>query len=279
MDKLLIIDGTNLLFQMFFGMPSRIINKEGKAIQGTLGFIGALKKIIAKTNPSHLVVLFDDEKGSERTLVNQDYKANRPDYSTLSDQDNPFTQLQDVYNALDYLKIKHTESYMCETDDLIASYALTYGNNLKVVISSFDSDFFQLINENVTIFRYRGDKSVTCDCDYIREKYNICPSVYADFKSLTGDSADNIKGACKVGPKTASQLINAYGSLENLLNNADKIEKSALKQSICECKERLKDNYKIIKLSNCHALPFDISELKYTLPSIPTKDILRAINL
>ncbi len=65
-NKLLIIDGSNLLFQMFFGMPSRIINKDGKAIQGTLGFVGALLKIIRMTNPTHIAVLFDGECENER---------------------------------------------------------------------------------------------------------------------------------------------------------------------------------------------------------------------
>ena len=90
MDKLLIIDGSNLLFQMFFGMPSRIINKDGKAIHGTLGFIGALKKIIKMTNPTHLLVLFDGERGSNRSDINAEYKANRPDYSLVEERENPF---------------------------------------------------------------------------------------------------------------------------------------------------------------------------------------------
>lgn len=69
MDKLLIIDGSNLLFQMFFGMPSRIVNDDGKAIQGTLGFVGALIKIIKMISPTHLLVLFDGQHKSERKKI------------------------------------------------------------------------------------------------------------------------------------------------------------------------------------------------------------------
>lgn len=280
MDKLLIVDGMNLHFQMFFGMPAQIKNKAGVGIWGTLGFIGALLKIIKQTKPTHVAVIFDGEGSLERKQTDENYKANRPNYSTAPEDENPFTQLKDVYNALNYLNIKHCESCGCETDDIIAGYAQTYGKDMQIVISSYDSDFFQLINENVQIFRYRGDKSVICDSGYINEKFNISPNVYADFKSLTGDNADNIKGATKVGPKTASLLINKFGSLQNLLENAEKIEKINLRETIINEKEKLKNNYKIIKLqNNCH-LPFDINELKYSLKEgVTTNLVLKEIGL
>ena len=280
MDKLLIVDGMNLHFQMFFGMPARIKNKAGVGIWGTLGFVGALLKIIKQTKPTHVAVIFDGEGSLERKQTDENYKANRPNYSTAPEDENPFTQLNDVYNALNYLNIKHCESCGCETDDIIAGYAQTYGKDMQIVISSYDSDFFQLINENVQIFRYRGDKSVICDSEYINEKFNISPNVYADFKSLTGDNADNIKGATKVGPKTASLLINKFGSLQNLLENAEKIEKVNLRETIINEKEKLKNNYKIIKLQNNCQLPFDINELKYSLKEgVTTNLVLKEIGL
>ncbi len=279
MDKLLIIDGNNLLFQMFFGMPSRIINKNGKAIQGTLGFVGALLKIIRTQKPTHVAVLFDGDCSQERKNTNADYKANRIDYSKVEDSENPFSQIDDVYKALDFLQIKHTESCGCETDDLIAGYALTYGNDMQVVISSFDSDFFQLITDNVTVLRYRGDNTVICDKQYLQTKFGITPNAYADFKSLTGDSADNIKGANKIGPKTASQLINQFGTLENLLNNTELIAKPAIRNSIEESKQHLKDNYKIIKLNNNCTLPFSLEDLRYDLPAISSREVLQKIGL
>ena len=102
MNRLLIVDGSNLLFQMFFGMPARIVNEQGKAIQGTLGFVGALLKIIRRTEPTHIVVLFDGEHENERSTLDSDYKANRVDYSETPEEETPFSQLPDVYAALDY---------------------------------------------------------------------------------------------------------------------------------------------------------------------------------
>lgn len=279
MNRLLIVDGHNLLFQMFYGMPARIVNDQGKAIQGTLGFVGALLKIIRMVEPTHITVLFDGEHENDRSSLNPDYKANRIDYSETPEEDNPFSQLNDVYAALDFLGIKHAETTSCEADDLIAGYALTYGNESEIIISSFDSDFFQLITDQVSVLRYRGKDTVICTPEYIKEKYGITPTQYADFKSLTGDTADNIKGADKVGLKTAASLLHEFGTLENILVNAENIKKPSVKESIIRNTERLKTNYKIIKLGNTASLPFSLDELVYTYSGITTIDVLRGIGL
>ena len=279
MNRLLIVDGHNLLFQMFYGMPARIVNDQGKAIQGTLGFVGALLKIIRKVEPTHITVLFDGEHENDRSSLNPDYKGNRIDYSEISEEDNPFSQLNDVYAALDFIGIKHAETTSCEADDLIAGYALTYGKESEIIISSFDSDFFQLITDQVSVLRYRGKDTVICTPEYIKEKYGITPTQYADFKSLTGDTADNIKGADKVGLKTAASLLHEFGTLENILANAENIKKPSVKESIIRNTERLKTNYKIIKLGNTASLPFSLDELVYTYSGITTIDILKGIGL
>jgi len=279
MQKLLLVDGSNLLFQMFYGMPSRIIGKDGHAIQGTLGFVGALLKIIRVVRPTHVAVLFDGECKNERKELDHDYKANRPDFSELPEDEVPFSQLPAIYASLDCLGIKHTETTVCETDDIIAGYALNYGRDMDIVISSFDSDFFQLITDRVSILRYRGDNSIICTPDYIREKLGIEPHQYADHKSLTGDSSDNIKGADKVGPKTATALIQEYGTLEGVIENAENIKKPSVKASILASTDRLRLNYKLIKLDGCACLPFCIDELKYTHSGITTTEVLRRIAL
>lgn len=279
MNKLLLVDGMNLLFQMFFGMPARIVNHEGKAIQGTLGFVGALLKIIRMTNPTHVAVLFDGEHQNPRISLDENYKANRPDYSDTPEEETPFSQLPDVYSALDFLGIAHAETATCETDDWIAGYVAKYKPTCEIVISSFDSDFFQLIDDNVKVLRYRGECSTLCDIEYITQKLGISPSLYADFKSLTGDTADNIKGADKVGPKTAAWLINEFGSLENILANAENIPKPTVKQSIISNSERLLKNYQLIKLTGECNLPFELSKLEYSHSGITTTEVLKAIGL
>ena len=281
MKKILIVDGSNLLFQMFFGIPTRIINHEGKAIQGTLGFVGALIKIIRKTDPTHIAVLFDGECQNARKELNADYKANRVDYSEVAEEENPFSQLPDIYAALDYLKIKHMETSTCETDDWIAGYSLTYGQDseTEMVISSFDSDFFQLITEKVSVLRYRGDNTVICTPAYMKEKFGVDPAQYADFKSLVGDTADNIKGADKVGPKTAALLLEGFGTLEGILENTESIKKPSVRESILRDAERLRTNYRLIKLENKVELPFTLDELEYCYGGVTTNEVLKGIGL
>lgn len=279
MSRFLIVDGSNLLFQMFFGMPARIVNEQGKAIQGTLGFVGALLKIIRRTEPTHLVVLFDGEHENSRAALDAGYKANRPDYSWRPEEEVPFSQLPDVCAALDYLGIRHTETTSCEADDVIAGYALTAGQEQEIIISSMDSDFFQLITKRVSVLRYRGKSTVLCTPDYIRERFGITPSQYADFKALTGDAADNIKGADKVGVKTAAFLLNEFGSLESILVNAEKIKKPSVRESILRNTERLRRNDKLIRLDNRAPLPFALSVLKYGDRGITTNEVLKGIGL
>lgn len=277
--RLLIVDGSNLLFQMFYGMPSRIINEQGRPIQGTLGFVGALLKIVRRFEPAWLAVLFDGEHENARAGLNPDYKSNRIDYSEVPEEENPFSQIGDVYAALDYMKIVHAETTDCEADDLIAGYALAYGRGTDIVISSFDSDFFQLLTDRVSVFRYRGKDSVLWTPDSFQEKFGIMPAQYADFKSLTGDGADNIRGAEGIGPKTAASLLNRFGTLETLLLHAEEIRKPSVRESVLRNAQRLRTNYRIIKLDGGSPLPFPLEELEYEPADMTTNHVLKGIGL
>ncbi len=279
--RLLLVDGSNLLFQMFYGMPSRIVNQDGIAYQGVLGFMGALLKIIRMTQPTHVGVLFDGEHENPRSALDADYKANRPDFHQLPEEDTPFSQLPYIYKALAYADICYAETALCEVDDWMAAYVRTYPH-ISIVISSFDSDFFQLISPQVSVLRYRGERTVICNPAYIREKLGIEPWQYADFKAMTGDHADNIKGAGGIGPKTAAELLRTHGDLEGIITQADTIRKPSVRASIKASSERLRHNRQLIALTPnmTSPLPFSLHELAYESPSsVNTRDILHAIGL
>ncbi|MCL2487276.1 MAG: flap endonuclease [Oscillospiraceae bacterium] len=277
--KLLLIDGSNLLCQMFFGMPARITGSHGRAIHGTLGFVGTLIRMIRMTAPTHIAVLFDGEHDNPRSALSAEYKANRTGYADTPDAENPFTQLPDIYAALDFMDIPHTEIDVVEGDDVIAAYALTYGGGIEIVIASLDSDFFQLITGNVTVLRYRGDKTVICDSGWIQEKYGIPPTLYADLKSLTGDASDNIRGAEGIGPKTAAALLRQFGSLQAVLEKADDITKPAIRESVRRNTARLQNNYRLIKLDDRAAMPFSLDALRYTYSGVTTNEVLKGIGV
>ena len=277
MDRLLIVDGHNLLFQMFFGMPTKIVGAKGQAIHGVIGFVGAINRLAEMYNPTHLLVMFDGEKKNPRKDILEEYKANRIDYSTVPDDENPFTQLPYIYEALDYMGIKHTETTDCETDDVIAAYAIKHGKENEVLISSFDSDYFQLINDNVKVIRYRGNSTLLCDKCYIIEKYGIEPSLYLDFKCMVGDTADNIPGIRGIGPKTAEKLINTYGNIDSIRSRSAEIEKEKIRAAIDDGGEIIERNLSLIRLSDCAKLPFTLDEITFTNPRIRTMDVIRGI--
>ena len=169
MEKWMIVDGSNLLFQMFYGMPARITGRNGNAIQGTLGFVGALLKMLRMVSPTHIAVLFDGECANERRELDADYKANRPDYSRMAEEDTPFSQLPDIFAALTQMGIPFAETTDCEADDWIAGYAAALPEDAELVIASQDSDFFQLIGRRVSVLRMAVIRSAVAVVDVVPE--------------------------------------------------------------------------------------------------------------
>lgn len=279
MDRLLIVDGMNLLFQMFYGIPARIPGPDGRPIQGTVGFVGALLKIIRSTEPTHIAVLFDGECANPRTSLDENYKANRPDYSAMPEEEVPFSQLPDIYRALDHLGIPHWETTDCEADDYIAACVRQFGGACRIVIASWDSDLWQLIGENVTVLRYRGEKTQICDMEYLRQRLGIRPEQYADHKALTGDHSDNIRGADKIGPKTAAALLGQFGSLDDILAHPEQIVRPSIRASIEKNAPRLRLNSLLIRLDGTADLPFTMEDLTWQYGGQTTSEVLRSIGL
>lgn len=245
---MLLVDGHNLLFKMFFGMPFPFYNDNNVNITGTVGFVGTVVKMIKYLKSDECLVVFDGE-GSRNVRDDEDYKANRQtDYGSLSDEENPFTQLRFIKAVLDYLNIKWIETDGIECDDYIAIISKNYDG--EVFISSTDTDFYQLVNDRIKIIRFRGKNTVFVDEKFIEEKFSILPSDFALYKALVGDTADNIKGIHKVGPKTAVNIINA---LKN--SNFDKFY-----DIYTDNLETIKHNLNLIELPNS-----TIDLLKYSL--------------
>lgn len=280
MNKLLLVDGSNLLFQMFYGIPSKIIGSQGKPIHGTIGFIGALLRIIRMIEPTHMFVAFDGEICNSRNDLLPEYKGNRPNLSALPEEETPFCQLPDIFAALDYMQIPWAETKDCEADDWLAAYAVQCSADTSITIVSHDSDYFQLINEKVTVLRYRGGKTELWDEDHIRNKFGISACQYADWKAMVGDTADNIRGAEKVGPKTATWLLQQYGTLNAIIQNSNTIPKAHIASSIQTSKDQLLLNLILIRLDGAASLPFSFPSLMWQ-PSVThtTGEILKAIYL
>jgi DNA polymerase-1 len=240
MNRLLPVDGHNLLFKAFYGVPE-IILSNGKPAQGIIGFIGITVKIIRNVKPTHILVVFDPEEKPSRIELYSQYKQNRQDFSKKPERENPFSQLADIKRALDNLGIRFCEQAGCEADDLIASYAAQ--SNGEVVIASTDTDFLQLVNERTSVYRYHGKKSVWFNESMVLQRYGVQPGRFLEYKSLIGDKSDTIAGVKGIGPKTAIKVLDGRRGL-----NAEE-------------REILERNMSLIKLNTEVNKPYQISQL------------------
>lgn len=204
MERVVLVDGHNLLFKMYYGIPNSILNSKGDEIKGLVGFIGSLKKLVDMFRPYCMVVVFDSESSRNSNLdVDYMYKANRIDYGC--DEDNPFTQLSYIYKALDYLGIPYVEVCDNEADDYIASFIMNNKGYLYTIVST-DTDFFQLVDRDVSVYVMNGKRSVLYDEMCVFDRYGVMPSCFVLYKALVGDKSDNIDGIRGIGKVYASRI-------------------------------------------------------------------------
>lgn len=255
MKKIILIDGHNLLFRMFYGIPASIKNSKGREIKGLVGFIGSLKKIVSEFEPYSVFVIFDSETSRKTNLeIDTDYKANRIDYSYVNEEENPFSQLPLIKKALDYLGISYFEVSDNEADDYIASIiSNNYDSSNRYIIVSTDSDFIQLVDDNVFLYVQRGKNSILYDKEAVIKKYNISPQKYVMFKALVGDKSDNIKGITGIGAISAAKILN-YGCIQDYIC---KNINSKLSKMLTENKELIDKNQRLISLNKS----IDISQI------------------
>lgn len=260
MKNMMIIDGHNLLFRMYYGIPNPIKNSSGQDIRGVIGFVGGMLKLVNMDSFDKLIIVFDSETSiDERIVEDSNYKQNRIDYSKVPDEDNPFVQLDYIYRVLEYLKVDFIEAQGHEADDYIASLCSCYKDKYNITIVSTDRDFLQLVDEKVFVYSPRGKLSILFTPDKVKEKFNINPSQIIDYKILVGDNSDNISGVKSIGPKTAVKILN-NGTLSEILEGKEQIEEKLLCKLIRN-KEVIDRNRKLIKMKDDIELNIDNLDL------------------
>lgn len=265
MEKFLLVDGSALLFQSFYGMPNKIKNDNGEYVEAVICFVGILRKVIDMVAPDFLCVIFDGENKLERKNVDSDYKSNRTDFTDADEADNPFAQLDKIKEILGLFNIYNFETTDCEADDYIAGLVKEYNNQLHTIIFSPDKDFYQLISNTTNVFHYRGKKSELINPKSFISKFNFEPQFFADYLSLIGDKADNISGVKGVGKITATKLIAEFSTINNLFKNIDKIKNNKLKELIVNNKEKILKNYEIINLFNVKPRKINKNQLNFNI--------------
>lgn len=220
MKKLILIDGNAILHRAFHALPP-LNNKDGKPTNAVYGFFSMLFKIIGDLKPEYLIVCFDRKAPTFRKSMYVGYQAKRP---TMSDDLVP--QIDVVHKALDKAKITHFGIDGYEADDLIGTICKqAVEKNLEVIIVSGDRDLLQLVNSHVLMLApIVGITTMTLfDEAKVKEKYNLDPSQFIDYKALVGDASDNYPGVAGIGPKTAADLLNKYQTLEGLYEHISEL--------------------------------------------------------
>lgn len=279
MKRLLLVDGHNLLFQSFYGMPRKIVNKFGNNVEAVVCFVGIIKKSIEILNSDYVCVVFDGENELARKDLLEAYKSNRRDFTDVEEADNPFSQLEYIKNCLDFFEIANLETVDCEADDFIAGVVKKYKSKFHIDIFSQDKDFYQLICDNVDVFHYRGKVSQIFDNTSFYDKFGFDAQYFDSYLSLLGDKSDNIDGIKGIGRKTATNLISKFGDIKELLKNIEKIENPRLKKSIEENKEKIVRNFKLCSLKNVEKRKISLHSFNKVRLGMKTMEVLKTLDI
>ncbi|KAA8999738.1 DNA polymerase I [Paenibacillus spiritus] len=228
MDKLILIDGNNIIYRAFFAMPP-LTNAAGQQTNAVYGFTTMLLRLIEEHKPTHMIVAFDAGKTTFRHEGYQDYKGGRQ--KTPPELSEQFPLLKELLRGLGVPQFE-LETY--EADDIIGTVSRQADEaGRSVMIVSGDKDMLQLASAHTTIALVR--KGVTeielYGPEQIREKYGLTPEQITDLKGLMGDASDNIPGVPGVGEKTALKLLHEFGSVEGVLEGVESL-KGKMKERI-----------------------------------------------
>ncbi|HPE58933.1 MAG TPA: DNA polymerase I [Thiolinea sp.] len=253
---LVLVDGSSYLFRAFHALPP-LTNSKGEPTGAMHGVLNMLDKLRKDYEPEHMAVIFDAPGKTFRDALYPQYKANRPPMpDDLRSQIEP---LLDIIRAQGYplLIIEGVEA-----DDVIGTLASRYPG--RVIISTGDKDMAQLVNERVHLINTMSD--TYADSDGVKEKYGVAPEQIRDYLALVGDTVDNVPGVDKVGPKTAVKWLDQYGSLANIMEQADTF-KGKIGDNLRTALAHLPLSYELVTIKCDLNLALTPASLSFTAPN------------
>ena len=248
-DHFYLIDGSGYIFRAYYALPPLTRKSDGLPVGAVSGFCNMLFKLLEDSKsddnlekPTHFAVIFDSARKNFRNEIYSDYKGNRSDAP-----DDLIPQFEYIRQSVKAFNLPSIELINYEADDLIATYVekiLDLG--AKVTIVSSDKDLMQLYKKGVRIYDPMKNKFI--NQDDVHNKFGVTPEKVIDVQSLAGDSTDNVPGVPGIGVKTAAELINQYGTLENLLKNASKIKQNKRRETLINNKDDAIISKKLVTL-------------------------------
>ncbi len=212
-----VVDGSSYLFRAFHALPP-LTNFTGEPTGAIVGVINMLNKLLSDHPPTHVAVVFDAPGKTFRNDLYPEYKAHRPPMP-----DDLRVQIEPLQQIIRDMGLPLLIESGVEADDVIGTLAAEATRiGMQTLISTGDKDLMQLVNEHVTLINTMGD--IRTDIQGVMDKFGVRPEQIIDFLALVGDTADNIPGVSKCGPKTAAKWLAQYQTLENLVEHADDIK-------------------------------------------------------
>jgi DNA polymerase I len=255
--QLFLIDGNSLAYRAFFALPESIGTSDGRPTNAIYGLASMLVKIIDEHHPRGVVVAWDAGM-SGREVTYDLYKAQRkPRPDLLREQ---WPHLMPLVEAFGYTNVK-VEGY--EADDVIASLVRrAREEGIEVMVVTGDRDAYQLVGEGVRVMSTsRGiTETKVYDAAAVEERYGVPPELITDLMGLRGDTSDNIPGVPGIGEKTASQLLQQFGSLEGVLGSVEKISGAKRKQNLVEHAEDARMSKQLATLQDEIETGVDLAE-------------------
>jgi DNA polymerase I len=237
-----LVDGSGYIFRAFHALPP-LTRSDGTHVNAVLGFTNMLLKLLDETDADHIGVIFDAGRATFRNEIYAEYKANRPDVPPEL-----IPQFSMVREATRACNVACVEMEGFEADDIIATYACRAKEaGADVTIVSSDKDLMQLVNDKVRMLDPIKNKPISFP--EVQEKFGVSPDKVIDIQALAGDSTDNVPGVPGIGVKTAAELINTYGSLEELLNRAGEIKQPKRRENLLANAELARISKKLVTLS------------------------------
>ena len=255
-NKFYLIDGSSYIFRAFFGVRQQLSTSKGFPTNALYGFINMLQKVIRDEKPDYLVVAFDTPEKTFRHDIYPKYKANRDTPpEELSQQFPYFEPLVKAYG------IPSLRRPGFEADDIIGTLARKgEQNGLDVTIVSGDKDMMQLISPNVHMLDTMKNKKFTKH--EVIEKFGVGPEQVIEVMGLMGDSSDNIPGVTGVGPKTATELIQNFGSIKTLYERIDEVDKKKIKEKLIRDRDNAFMSRELVTINTHMDLEFNLDIIK-----------------
>lgn len=263
-EKLLLIDANSLIHRAYHALPPLTSNK-GEPTGALYGLTNIIIKLLKKEDPTFVAAAFDRPEPTLRKQEYKEYKATRP-----PTPDDLIPQLQESKELLSKFGITVLEAPGYEADDIIATLAHKFNRSVdQVVVLSGDLDLLQLVKGEKVIAeipRKGISETHTYNDEAVIEKLGVPPDKVVDYKGLVGDKSDNIPGVPGVGPKTAVNLIQRYGSMEDIYKNIEDIrkEKASLANKLKENKEQAALSKKLATTIVNVPVEKDLKEMEFT---------------